>query len=256
MTAPPTTSAAGPLEPPPRRARLHRRFAVLRWTLVLATVVPSVLIHGAGRAEVGALEHLARSGATVTGHVVGKRVASGRSATHYLTATFEVGGQRFTARDQVPGPRYHATDLGAPVAITYLPTDPATNRLDRVDDERIARTGAAFTWGAVASALAFGCTLLLFERYAQRLLRLARDGRAATATIVAPQRRGRGVHFTFRDANGAERSGRSTFRGRIPPQCAPGAAAMVLFAPERPERSALLASILQVVAIDGGPAPR
>ena len=244
-----SSSDAGTLGTPPRRLRLRRRFRVLRWTLVFATILPSTALLALGWSEGAVLEQLARDGAIATGQITDKRAASGRGANFRLTATFTVDGNTYEVGDSVPPQRYHAATVGGPVEVTYLPADPSTSRLDRIDVERITRTKAAFFWGAFASGVAFGGTLLLFERYARRLLGLARHGEAALGTIVVPTRRRRGAHYVFRDANGREHRGRSTFRGAIPAGCAPGCVATVLFDSVRPSRSALLASIEEVVVV-------
>ncbi len=253
MTTPDREIAA--LRAPPRHVRLHRRFRVLQWVLALAAVLPGSCVFALGRAEVATLERLAREGQVAAGTVATMRATSGRSTTYRLTATFTVDGRTYETGDSVPRDRYVATTIGTPIEVTYLREDPATNRIDRVDAERVDRQGAAFVAGALALAAAFGFVWWIFAHYARRALRLARDGHAAIATIVDRREdgrrlRGRGAHYAFRAADGSERRGRSTFRGAVPAQCAPGATAVVLFDPGRPDRSALLASLEQLVAIE------
>jgi hypothetical protein len=242
---------------PPRRARLRRRFAVLRWILLLAAVAPGSCVYTLGRVEVAQLEQLARDGVVAEGHVADKRVTQGRGTTYRIAVEFAANGATWRTTDSVPQERFEATAIGARLDVTYLPSAPATNRIDRVDAARVARSHAAFAAGALALVAAFGFAAWMFERQARRALRLLRHGTAARATIGgAPAKRRAGtavVSYAFRDGDGVEHTSRSGFRQADAVGLAPGSTAVVLFDADRPRRSALLASLLQLATLEPPP---
>jgi hypothetical protein len=239
------------LGPPPRRARLRRRFRAVRWVLALAAVLPGSCVYALGRVEVAQLERLSREGEVADARVTGKREGGGRDRTCRVTAAFHVNGSTFEAEHTVSRERFAATAIGAPLEVTYLPGDPATSRLDRVDADRVARESAAFTWGALALCAAFGFVCCVHELCVRRALRLLRHGTAAIATVVAPARRARArtAHFVFRTDDGAEHAGRSTFAHEDVPVL-PGDSAPVLYDPRVPRRAALLASLVRVATVE------
>ena len=243
---------------PPRHARLRGRFRLLRWTLALAAVLPPSCVYSLGRDEGAQLERLARDGAVAEARVTGRRALQGRGTTYRLTAVFVVGERTFEASETVPAARFAATAVGAPVEVTYLPADPSTNRIDRVDAARVARQHGAFVAGALALLAAFGFVALVFERHVRRALALLRDGAATAGTITTPARARRGAaaaHYVFRTPDGTEHSGRSRFREATAPALAPGDAATVLFDRRRPTRSALLGSLESMAVVEPREAP-
>lgn len=229
---------------PPRRARLHTRFRILRWALVGAALVPGSCLYGLGRWETARLQVLAREGAVTPGQVCGKRVSRGRSPDFYLYASFEVDGRWYEMHESVPRDRYDGTSIGTAVEITYLPRDPEHSALDRVDDARVERQSDAFAGGAFALCLAFGCVLWIYEHYVRRALALLRRGAVAIGTVEP----GKYITFRFTDAQGVARLGRSGFRRAPPAELVPGAEAIVLYDPAKPKRNALVASLLQLAA--------
>lgn len=240
MTSP--TTAQVTIGPPPRRAKLHLRLRLLRWTLVAAALLPGSCLFGLGRWEHARLDLLRVQGQVVQGTVLDKDVYVGRSASYTVRTAFELEGRRYEGSHSVTKQRYESAKIGAPVELTYRPSDPSHHALDRVDAARVERQSSGLVAGSLALFAAFGFTLWMYERYVRRALRLLRDGVVADGTIDPGKR----ISYRFVDADGVEHRGRSRFRNGPPQELVPGARAVVLYDPSRPKRSALLASLQQL----------
>jgi hypothetical protein len=231
--------------PPPRSVRLRLHLRALRWLLVFAAVLPPSCLLGLGSYENARLAELARDGRSIGGTIAAKRVRQTRSSEYMLEGAFEHEGQSYLVSQTVSRQRYEETPVGAAVEITFLPSDPSTAVLDRVDAARLERQRGSTSAAAATLFLAFACVVATFEVYLRRALRLLREGRAALGTIEP----GRILCYRFADADGLEHRGRSRFRQAPPPELVPGAPAVVLYDPARPERSALLASLTQIAEL-------
>jgi hypothetical protein len=241
-------SAPPALGPPPRRARLQLRYRIMRWTLLAAALLPGSCLFGLGRWEHARLNLLRVEGQVAQGIVRDKDVYVGRSASYTVRTAFELDGHRYEGSHSVTRERYESATIGAPVEITYRPSDPDHHVLDRVDAARVERQTSGLVAGSLALFAAFGFTLWIYERYVRRALSLMRNGVVAEGTIEPGKR----ISYRFVDAEGVEHRGRSAFRNLPPPELVPGARGVVLYDPERPKRSALLASLAQLVIVDSG----
>ena len=241
--------------PPPRDAWLRPRFLALRWAMVLATLLPASCVYALGRAEATTLERLAHEGRVTAAAITGKEHRSPGSTRrgdedHWLEATYTVDGRSHVVRARIGAEQHAQTAVGSAVEVTYLPADPATARLGRVDATRARDEAVASSVTAVFLLFAFGGVLWLFEHFARGALALARDGRATVGALVRPPARGwrtrEHPYYTFDAGDGVERHVRA--RSRATSDLRPNA--IVLYDAQRPDRAALLANVSSFVVLE------
>src|SRR5579884_1442645 len=96
-----------------------------------------VLFLWLGYHDISTLKDLQARGRTTYAQITHKRIYSGKSTSYYLYYTFMVGETTFQSRASVARSRYNSVQVGDPLLVTYLPTDPSVNRAGIVDEARI-----------------------------------------------------------------------------------------------------------------------
>lgn len=251
----PTDPAALPAAP--RRYRASTRVRVIRGLFFGVMAVPSLGMLWGGRCESRFLHRLMTEGQVATARVTKLDSWSGRSVDYYVHASYEHAGRSYETRDRVERDRWVATNIGDPIAVTYLPSDPGSYRLDLVDQTRIDREATVTRVGALGFSLAFLLPLLIVEWVNRGSRRLLRDGQALPGTIVAIQPSsprgivGRPVDYVFRNLDGEEIYGRSFFQRKLTADMVPGAPLIVMYDPAR-RKSELLCCLDQVASLVPG----
>ena len=173
---------------------------------------------------------------------------SGHAPRNHMAAfEFETGtGEVVRIRRHLPRDLYADLVEGGPLPVRYLPEDPDTYRIEGLSGQRSARQFRL-------SALSLGGLALGFAGFAWVRAKWAADARVrglvARATItrhlwpIGRDAAGTGpayarIEWTFRDADGVMRTGRSSPFNFYPTEDHPlGALVEVHYLPETPERS-------------------
>jgi len=222
----------------PRDVRLTAAGWVLALTatalLVFAAVISSVLVSLSMRqAAIG--RELASRGVGASAQVVQLWRSSGDSHQPWVSYWWTTGGRDYQAQAKVRLRTWQSLSVGAPIAIRYVPDDPAISSLAGVEPSALPLWLGPLISIALLG-LAAGCVLWL---NAER--RLLAEGRAARALVVAHRKTQtshggtyRSIVYRFALLSGAEVTGKSQSPRKTP---AIGSRITVLYDPDRPMRN-------------------
>jgi hypothetical protein len=174
--------------PTPRRAGLTRNARFVRAVLpsLIALAVCGISLWGVSNIQ--GLRNLQTQGVAVQGRITSHaKDVGGRASQSLLAYSYTVGGRTYRDRESVTGAAYQTTRDGDPVALTYLPSDPADNIVGSVTDSMIDQ--ARDLW-AVLTGLVAGFLIILtwnHERTIRYHLRLMRDGDVVPAVVAEKQ---------------------------------------------------------------------
>lgn len=165
--------------------------------------------------------------ATVTRHWR----TGGKSDTPMIAYRFEHGGRIYHGSTSVPRAMWSELQMGSPIAVRFVPTEPEINHPSDWAVEVMPR------WTPVGVASIFALTGVLPMIMVRRQTRLLSDGRAAPARVTGFRRvkQAYTILYEFPLPGGGTRKGRGG-RVRIEPQT--GSLVTVLYDPENPKRNA------------------
>ncbi len=229
FTAPPPLTQSGP-----REVELTGAGVVLATVGILLLAVSlgaGIALHGEAQRQAGNRRALIESGTMVTGEVT--RLWSDGDDRRRVAYRFVVDGREYSGRTRVSENRRRTLDVGAPLAIRYVPGAP------HVHDLGGTPRGTMPVWLPLLVAPLIAGTGALCFLAIGRQRRLLSDGRVAPAVVTGhhTQKSNHGTHrsltFQFPLLSGAVVSGKSGTSSKPP---AVGSVICVVYDPERPSR--------------------
>ena len=146
----------------------------LRLMLLLGLIAVSGFGLWRGGSDFREVRALQTEGRTTEAQIITIQTVGATGATRHIGYAFRVGttvvtGQMDLTRDEVKRLR-----MGTPLVVTYLPSQPQTYRLDRVDGTRVARRGGMVALLVLRGFAWFGLPFLFLETRRRRLQRVNR----------------------------------------------------------------------------------
>jgi len=212
-----------------------RALVVFAVVLFMAALGAGVGMYNAAVRHAGERRAILEQGVTTTGVVT--RLRSDGDDRRRVGYEFGVNGRVVRGDRQVSGERRRTLNVGSPIDVRYLPSDPAVNELDGRP-----RSGIPIALPfALAPAIAVFGVLCLVRVHRQR--RLLSEGRVASATVTGHVKHHgshggthRSITFAFPLLSGAVASGKGCASSKLP---ALGSVITVVYDPDQPRRNAV-----------------
>jgi hypothetical protein len=198
------------LTSPPRRVRIsliRYWFWLIPAAVLVAWTLTMQLKSNMAAKQEAALTALKSSGKETTAQITQvwqpvRPMRSGNSLERRMSYTYKVEGRTFTFEKDLPSNQFLVWRPGTTIDVTYLPDDPATHHLGRIQSATELNQGESWydfwLWGVGSFALFGLCFMslllwLLFLKWRgpfrfYRHWRLARHGIAAIARVTAVRR--------------------------------------------------------------------
>jgi hypothetical protein len=207
-------------------------FAVL---LFVAAIGAGVGMYNAARRHAEERRAIAAEGVTTTGVVT--RLRSDGDDRRRVSYEFAVNGRVVRGERQVSTERRQTLQVGSPIDVRYLPSDPTVHEMGGRPRSGIP-IALAFVFAPAIAAFGVLCLVLI-----HRQRRLLSEGRVASATVTGHEKHHgshggthRSISFTFKLLSGAMASGKSGASSKPP---ALGSVITVVYDPDRPRRNAV-----------------
>lgn len=155
----------------------------LRLMLLLGFIAVSGFGLWSGAAEFRDLRALQTEGQITQAQIVTIETVGANSPTRRVAYAFRAGGTAILQQTELTREELKSVRMGAPLEVTFLPAQPHTYRLGKVDSARVLRRGAMLALLAVRGFAWFGIPFLYLETQRRRLLR---DRKAVTTASSAP----------------------------------------------------------------------
>jgi hypothetical protein len=232
----------------PRPVRLAARgifLSVVCAVLAIGGLIAAVWLTREGRRQEAEARLMAEQGKESQGEVTRLWSIGGKSDEHRVAYRFTVSDSDFAGSQDIRSGYWRSLQVGSPIPIRYLPSDPARNYPSQ-NPPSPTPAWLALLVGAYSIA-AIG----VFAFKVQRERHLLADGRPAPAVVTRLRtRRTRYgprniIYYEFPLYDGGTGKGRSNLRRRSVPE---GSVICVLYDPDNPRRSAAYPMCLVKVA--------
>ena len=143
----------------------------LRLILLLGLVAVSGFGLWMGGSDFRDLRALQTEGRTTDAQITTIQTVGGTDAVRHVGYAFRIGPTVATGQLDLTRAEVKRLRMGAPMVVTYLPSQPQTYRLGRVDSGRVLRRGAILALFVLRGFAWFGLPFLYLENERRRLMR-------------------------------------------------------------------------------------
>lgn len=143
----------------------------LRLLMLLGVVAVSGFGLWIGGTDFRELRALQTEGRTTEAQIITIQTVGATSALRHVGYAFRVGPTVTTGQLDLTRSELKTLRMGAPLVVTYLPSQPQTYRLGRVDSGRVLRRGAMLALFVLRGLAWFGVPFLYLETQRRRLLK-------------------------------------------------------------------------------------
>lgn len=141
----------------------------LRLMLLLGLVAVSGFGLWTGGSDFREIRALLSEGRTTEAQIITIQTVGATSPTRHVGYAFRVGATVATGELDLTRKELKNLRMGAPMVVTYLPSQPQTFRLGRVDSGRVVRRGAMLALLVLRGFAWFGLPFLFLETRRRRL---------------------------------------------------------------------------------------